>query len=239
MRNGLTVEIADHTDLAKGVEVTVTGSGTSRAEITIKGLLYKLRPGTYGLTDPPPDVTTVQVITGEATAEYTPPGATSPLLVVVVGAGETACLTLTRNDGGDLLSIKVEALVGTIDVNGNAVAQGQQSIVQVTVPVAILSTAQFNAVTQVDRASPKFGRSGSEARLASCKKGGEDVNGDGRADLTCYFTVTGAGTPPWPLFCAWDPTAASAGSTPDTALRNSPANPGRYSRCGLRRGRST
>src|SRR5262249_45373826 len=49
-----------------------------------------------------------------------------------------------------------------------------------TIPVAIISTSSFNAVTAVDTTSLTFGRTGSEHSLGFCNAGGEDVNGDGR-----------------------------------------------------------
>ena len=55
------------------------------------------------------------------------------------------------------------------------------------IPVAILSTSSFNAVTQVDIKSLTFGATGSEASLAFCNRRGEDVNGDGLPDLVCHF----------------------------------------------------
>lgn len=55
------------------------------------------------------------------------------------------------------------------------------------IPVAILSTSSFNAVTQVDAKSVTFGATGNEASLAFCNRGGEDVNGDGLPDLVCHF----------------------------------------------------
>ncbi len=56
-----------------------------------------------------------------------------------------------------------------------------------TIPVAILSTADFDATTQVDRTSLTFGATGDEASLALCNAGGVDVNGDGLPDLVCHF----------------------------------------------------
>lgn len=57
------------------------------------------------------------------------------------------------------------------------------------IPVAILSTASFNAVTQVDRKSLTFGHSGNEASLVFCNRSGEDVNNDGLPDLVCHFST--------------------------------------------------
>lgn len=61
------------------------------------------------------------------------------------------------------------------------------------IPVAILSTAEFNAVTQVDRTSLTFGATGLEPSFVRCGSPGEDVNDDGRADLVCQFDTTKTG----------------------------------------------
>ncbi|GLZ34425.1 hypothetical protein Lesp02_66120 [Lentzea sp. NBRC 105346] len=60
------------------------------------------------------------------------------------------------------------------------------------VPVAILSTAEFNALTQVDRQSLTFGVIGTEASLVRCGSG-EDVNDDGLVDLVCQFDTKKTG----------------------------------------------
>jgi hypothetical protein len=57
-----------------------------------------------------------------------------------------------------------------------------------TTPVAILSTPSFSAPSQVDTASLKFGRTGSESSLASCSPP-QDVNADGLLDVLCHFTT--------------------------------------------------
>jgi hypothetical protein len=61
------------------------------------------------------------------------------------------------------------------------------------IPVAILSSAGFNAVTSVDTSSLTFGRTGKEQSLRFCDAGGEDVNGDGLPDLVCHFDEEAAG----------------------------------------------
>lgn len=61
------------------------------------------------------------------------------------------------------------------------------------IPVAILSTSDFNAPTQVDRSSLTFGHTGKEESLAFCNEGGEDVNGDGLPDLICHFKTQATG----------------------------------------------
>ncbi|MCR3748000.1 SdrD B-like domain-containing protein [Lentzea californiensis] len=61
------------------------------------------------------------------------------------------------------------------------------------VPVAVLSTTEFDAVTQVDRTSLTFGATGLEQSLVRCGSAGEDVNDDGLADLVCQFDTTKTG----------------------------------------------
>lgn len=62
-----------------------------------------------------------------------------------------------------------------------------------TTPVAILSTATFDAPAAVDPSTLTFGRTGDEHSLAFCNGAGEDVNGDGILDLVCHFTTANAG----------------------------------------------
>ncbi len=64
------------------------------------------------------------------------------------------------------------------------------------IPVAILSTPRFNAVTSVDARSLTFGRTGTEQSLAFCDSGGEDINGDGLLDLVCHFQNQSTGFRP-------------------------------------------
>lgn len=61
-----------------------------------------------------------------------------------------------------------------------------------TTPIAILSTSSFNAPSQVDTTSLRFGRTGTEASLVSCSPP-QDVNGDGLPDLLCHFTTKRTG----------------------------------------------
>ena len=77
------------------------------------------------------------------------------------------------------------------------------------IPVAVLSTLDFNAVTEVDPRSLTFGHSGDEASLAFCNRSGEDVNDDGLADLVCHFNSRQTG------FAAGDATAVLKGRTLD------------------------
>lgn len=61
------------------------------------------------------------------------------------------------------------------------------------IPVAILSTPEFDAPTEVDKDSLTFGPTGDEESLAFCPKSGEDVNGDGLLDLVCHFHTQDTG----------------------------------------------
>ncbi len=55
------------------------------------------------------------------------------------------------------------------------------------IPVAILSSTTFNALTQIDKTTLTFGRTGNEKSLSHCNTNGEDVNNDGLLDLVCHF----------------------------------------------------
>ncbi len=61
------------------------------------------------------------------------------------------------------------------------------------VPVAVLSTTEFNALTQVDRQSLTFGATGTQNSLQRCAGEGEDVNDDGLLDLICHFEMQKTG----------------------------------------------
>lgn len=55
------------------------------------------------------------------------------------------------------------------------------------IPVAILSTVEFDAVAMVDRQTVTFGATGLEPSWIRCGSPGEDVNNDGLLDLICQF----------------------------------------------------
>lgn len=61
------------------------------------------------------------------------------------------------------------------------------------IPVAILSTAEFDASSEVDEGSLRFGMEGDEASLAFCARQAKDVNGDGFMDLVCRFNTQATG----------------------------------------------
>ncbi len=83
-----------------------------------------------------------------------------------------------------------------IDIKIKSGSSGANSINRVSngkIPVAILSTGDFNAPVQVDPSSLTFGRTGDEQSLAFCNEGSADVNGDGLPDLICHFKTQSAG----------------------------------------------
>ena len=61
------------------------------------------------------------------------------------------------------------------------------------IPVAILSTPEFDAPAEVDAASLTFGRTGDEDSLRRCVRGSEDVNDDGLLDQLCFFNTQETG----------------------------------------------
>jgi hypothetical protein len=64
------------------------------------------------------------------------------------------------------------------------------------IPVAILSSPEFDAPLRVDARFLRFGHTGDETSLESCSPGPEDVNADGLADLICHFATRRAGFRP-------------------------------------------
>jgi hypothetical protein len=114
------------------------------------------------------------------------------------GGVSTTSLTTTSNGSYTLiisgvtpptLHINIEVKPGTGDSAPiNPKAKG-------VIPVALLSSAEFNAMT-VDYSSITFGAEGGEASLERCAREGHDVDGDGRPDLICHFDAQTAGFEP-------------------------------------------
>ena len=122
----------------------------------------------------------------------TPSSAAAALLTGILAGQAYVNIHTTMFPGGEIrgnlaipvdISIKPEA---TPPVPINAGSHG-------TIPVAIISTSTFNAVTSVMSSSLTFGRTGKEQSLAFCNTGGEDVNGDGLPDLVCHFETQSTG----------------------------------------------
>lgn len=105
-------------------------------------------------------------------------------MMYVVGGANSTSGALTTNEAFNptipvVLEIKPPASA-PVPINPNS--RGH-------IPVAILSSPTFNAVTQVDQTSLTFGATGDEASFAFCGANGEDVNGDGLPDLVCHFST--------------------------------------------------
>jgi 6-phosphogluconolactonase (cycloisomerase 2 family) len=84
------------------------------------------------------------------------------------------------------VSVNIEIKPGSSAATINPKSHGE-------IPVAILSSANFDAFRQVDTRSLTFGHSGNEQSLAFCNAAAEDVNGDGLPDLVCHFNTQQAG----------------------------------------------
>jgi hypothetical protein len=69
-----------------------------------------------------------------------------------------------------------------------------------TVPVAILSTSFYNALTDTVLSSIRFGFTGTENSITSCNNSGQDFNGDGRLDLLCHGEAKKLGIPGTDLY---------------------------------------
>jgi probable HAF family extracellular repeat protein len=84
-----------------------------------------------------------------------------------------------------IISIDIDIKPGSFPNNINPKSKGK-------IPVAILSTKDFNALSQIDLNSLTFGRTGDERSLAFCHAS-EDVNRDGLQDLLCHFYTEDTG----------------------------------------------
>ena len=86
-------------------------------------------------------------------------------------------------------SVEIDIRPGSQKNNMNPESNG-------LVPVAVLSSTDFDAFAQMDRTSLKFGRTGDEPSLAECSPEPLDVNGDGLNDLVCRFLARLSGFVP-------------------------------------------
>jgi hypothetical protein len=82
----------------------------------------------------------------------------------------------------------VQTMTVTIDIKPGEGPAPINTKSKGTIPVAILSNANFDAFNQVDQTSLTFGHTGNEKSLAFCS-GPQDVDGDGLLDLVCHFNT--------------------------------------------------
>lgn len=94
-----------------------------------------------------------------------------------------------RYDNSGALVVRVEPVVASIaiDIKPGSSPNSINPRSHGKVPVAILSSATFDAPKEVDSTSLAFGRTGIESSLAFCNDDPEDVNNDGLSDLVCHF----------------------------------------------------
>lgn len=82
------------------------------------------------------------------------------------------------------VTVAIDIKPGSVDNPVNTKSKGK-------IPVAILSSATFDAPALVDTATLTFGRTGDEDSFSHCG-GAEDVNGDTLPDLVCHFSTQAA-----------------------------------------------
>jgi sugar lactone lactonase YvrE len=92
-----------------------------------------------------------------------------------------------------IFRIAPEYVQVAIDIKPGAEPNSINTKSRGTIPVALLSGADFDAPAEVDAESLTFGRTGDEDSLARCSPGAEDVNADGLPDLVCHFRTQDAG----------------------------------------------
>jgi hypothetical protein len=120
-----------------------------------------------------------------------------------IPAGVNGCATITSDQRGvsrpqgvgcdigafelvqQTLTVKIDIKPGDFP---NVIDLGSKG----KIPVAVLSSPDFNAPKQVNTASLKFGRTGEEASLAFCSAP-QGVNQDGLLDVLCHFSAQKTG----------------------------------------------
>lgn len=90
-------------------------------------------------------------------------------------------------DPGPFVALVDTAIVVTIDIKPGISPNRINRRSERRIAVAILSTPDLDAPTEVDATSLTFGHTGDEPSLASCNESPEDVNNDGLLDLVCQF----------------------------------------------------
>jgi hypothetical protein len=123
--------------------------------------------------DPAPVITYSQ-----ASGTLFPIGVTTVTATATDASGNSALASFT-------VTVTVQAVAINIKPNKNRNVINLNS--KGKIRVAILSSAAFDAVAEVDRTSLTFGRTGYEQSFFRCKRKGKDVNGDGLPDLICRF----------------------------------------------------
>ena len=108
----------------------------------------------------------------------------------------TSGLITSENGQGNapfIIETKVEV---SIDVKPGSNSNPINTKSMGKIPVAILSTSEFDAPLMVDTTTLTFGKTGDETSLAFCNEKGSDVNDDGILDLVCHFNGQDTGFQP-------------------------------------------
>jgi hypothetical protein len=109
-------------------------------------------------------------------------------------AGSNNPLTITMDEDKVIEAVFVKAVVEvSIDIKPGSDPNSINPKSKGKIPVAILSTPDFDAPSEVDRDSLTSGCTGDEDSLAFCNPSPEDVNDDGYYDLVCHFYTQSAG----------------------------------------------
>jgi len=99
------------------------------------------------------------------------------------GGGRPITMSTAQIDVARAVAIDIKPGEGPNSINPTS---------SVNIPVAILSSPDFDAPSRIEPTSLTFGRTGHEPSLLRPPKS-EDVNGDGRLDLICHFDTQIAG----------------------------------------------
>ena len=94
---------------------------------------------------------------------------------------------------GSMTALTADANMFDIDIKPDDKLNAINPNSKGDIPVAIISRTGFDATSDINIASLRFGRTGSENSLKSCSTHGKNVNGDLRKDLLCHFTTQVAG----------------------------------------------
>ncbi|MDH7499464.1 MAG: YncE family protein [candidate division NC10 bacterium] len=118
----------------------------------------------------------------------------------VVAAIDVSTKQVTKYHGGFNLPAELAIVAGgaepppppkplevAIDIKPGSSPNSINPKSQGKIPVAILSSPDFNAAAKVDITSLTFGRTGDENSLSFVNPSAQDVNGDGLPDLMCHF----------------------------------------------------
>lgn len=136
-------------------------------------------------------------------------GASMPVdgTMIVSPVATTTYLLHAAGQGGSVqASLAVAVILAVvIDVKPGDSVNTINSKSKGKIPVAILSSASFDASTKVNVSTLTFGHSGNEASLAFCAI--QQVNADGLMDLMCHFDTETA------AFLATDTVAILKGKT--------------------------